>query len=207
MFSSQRHLDARTPADGVGRLAFLQQLVTEFQTSTDDGAKEQVLANLANFAYDPINYNYLRELNVIDLFLDMLTESSEKLVEFGIGGICNLALDRSNKDYIISCGGVKLIIDVLSRPEEETVLSAITALMFLTTPQSKTEITAPSVVECMHRFAQSTSRRLSNLASVFLQDYCTDAQRQQAAESSGCGDSHIVGIPLPSSDNPSSADA
>ncbi|XP_038049589.1 armadillo repeat-containing protein 7-like isoform X2 [Patiria miniata] len=184
MFSSQRHLDARTPADGVGRLAFLQQLVTEFQTSTDDGAKEQVLANLANFAYDPINYNYLRELNVIDLFLD-----------------------RSNKDYIISCGGVKLIIDVLSRPEEETVLSAITALMFLTTPQSKTEITAPSVVECMHRFAQSTSRRLSNLASVFLQDYCTDAQRQQAAESSGCGDSHIVGIPLPSSDNPSSADA
>ena len=32
-------------------------------------AKLQVLANLANFAYDPINYEYLRQLNVIDLFL------------------------------------------------------------------------------------------------------------------------------------------
>jgi len=28
-----------------------------------------VLANLSNFAYDPINYEYLRQLNVIDLFL------------------------------------------------------------------------------------------------------------------------------------------
>ena len=33
------------------------------------GAKEEVLANLGNFAYDPINYGFLRTLNVIDLFL------------------------------------------------------------------------------------------------------------------------------------------
>jgi len=32
-------------------------------------AKLQVLANLANFAYDPINYEYLRQLNALDLFL------------------------------------------------------------------------------------------------------------------------------------------
>ena len=32
-------------------------------------AREQVLGNLANFAYDPINYEYMRQLNVIDLFL------------------------------------------------------------------------------------------------------------------------------------------
>jgi len=32
-------------------------------------AKLQVLANLANFAYDPINYEYMRQLNAIDLFL------------------------------------------------------------------------------------------------------------------------------------------
>ncbi|XP_022087360.1 armadillo repeat-containing protein 7-like isoform X2 [Acanthaster planci] len=168
------------------------------QSVTLNEAKEQVLANLANFAYDPINYSYLRELNVIDLFLDMLTEPSEKLVEFGMGGLSNLALDRSNKDYILSSGGVKLIVDVLSRPEEEIVLSAITTLMFLMTPQSKTEITAPSVVQCMCRFSQSTSPRLSNLAHVFLQDYCTDAQRQQAQSSSE--DAQVVGIPLPSSD-------
>lgn len=27
------------------------------------------MANLANFAYDPVNYEYMRTLNVIDLFL------------------------------------------------------------------------------------------------------------------------------------------
>lgn len=32
-------------------------------------AKSQVLANLANFAYDPINYTHLRKLNVAELFL------------------------------------------------------------------------------------------------------------------------------------------
>lgn len=31
----------------------------------------------------------IKQLNVIELFLDCLTEPSEKLVEFGIGGICN----------------------------------------------------------------------------------------------------------------------
>lgn len=32
-------------------------------------AKQQVLANLANFAYDPINYDSLWNLYAIDLFL------------------------------------------------------------------------------------------------------------------------------------------
>lgn len=48
-------------------------------------AKEQVLANLANFAYDPSNYPYLRQLQVLDLFLDSLSEENETLVEFAIG--------------------------------------------------------------------------------------------------------------------------
>ncbi|XP_032097621.1 armadillo repeat-containing protein 7 isoform X3 [Cebus imitator] len=46
----------------VGRLGFLQALVTEFQETQSQDAKEQVLANLANFAYDPNNYEYLRQL-------------------------------------------------------------------------------------------------------------------------------------------------
>ena len=33
------------------------------------GSKEEILANLANFAYDPINYEHFRKLNVVDLFL------------------------------------------------------------------------------------------------------------------------------------------
>ena len=48
-----------------------------------------MLANLANFAYDPINYDHLHKLNVLDLFLDSLTESDPKLIEFALGGLCN----------------------------------------------------------------------------------------------------------------------
>jgi len=44
-----------------------------------------VLANLANFAYDPSNMESLRMLQVTDLFLDMLTEENDNFVEFGIG--------------------------------------------------------------------------------------------------------------------------
>lgn len=100
----------------VGRLGYLQALVTEFQETESEGesgrvgvrglvgvrpqpplgtglqcrfsaadAKEQVLANLANFAYDPSNYQYLRQLQVLDLFLDSLSEENETLVEFAIG--------------------------------------------------------------------------------------------------------------------------
>ncbi|XP_058436966.1 armadillo repeat-containing protein 7 isoform X3 [Marmota monax] len=68
----------------VGRLGYLQALVTEFQETESQDAKEQVLANLANFAYDPSNYQYLRQLQVVDLFLDSLSEENETLVEFAI---------------------------------------------------------------------------------------------------------------------------
>uniref|UniRef100_A0AC11EU01 Armadillo repeat containing 7 n=1 Tax=Ovis aries TaxID=9940 RepID=A0AC11EU01_SHEEP len=75
----------------VGRLGYLQALVTEFQETQSQDAKEQVLANLANFAYDPGNYQYLRQLQVLDLFLDSLSEENETLVEFAIGFHCSFS--------------------------------------------------------------------------------------------------------------------
>ncbi|XP_006018315.1 armadillo repeat-containing protein 7 [Alligator sinensis] len=178
----------------LGRLEYLQALVTEFQVTESSEAKEQVLANLANFAYDPKNYEYLRQLQVLDLFLDTLTEDNETLVEFAIGGLCNLCLDKTNKDYILEANGVQPIINCLSSSNEETVMSAVTTLMYLTTPQSRPQITALPVVECMLRFSLSTNRRLSNLAVVFLDDYCTPVQVEEARSLS----KHTaVGIPLP----------
>lgn len=40
-----------------------------YHSSYLSGAKEEILANLANFAYDPINYDHFRKLNVVDLFM------------------------------------------------------------------------------------------------------------------------------------------
>ncbi|XP_039595262.1 armadillo repeat-containing protein 7 [Polypterus senegalus] len=176
------------------RLEYLQALVTEFQDTDSQDAKEQVLANLANFSYDPSNYEYLRQLQVIDLFLDMLTEENENFVEFGIGGLCNLCLDKTNKEYILQNGGLKLVISCLSSPNEETVLSAVTTLMYLMTPDSRQDITAPPVVECMLRFSLSANKRLSNLAGVFLQDYCSPEQVESARS---LQQHSALGIPLP----------
>jgi len=33
------------------------------------GSKREILANLANFAYDPINYDYFLQLNIPDIFI------------------------------------------------------------------------------------------------------------------------------------------
>ncbi|XP_073247368.1 armadillo repeat-containing protein 7-like isoform X2 [Porites lutea] len=149
MFSSQTRIDSKTGADDLGRFEYLQALVTEFQDTDKQGAKEEILANLANFAYDPINYDHFRKLNVVDLFMD-----------------------KENKQHIIDNGGISLVVNCLSSPNEETVLSAITTLMFLTTPQTQPEITSEAIVDCMERFSASSNARLSNLAKVFLQDYC-----------------------------------
>lgn len=54
-----------------------------------------MLANLANFAYDPSNMEALQMLQVSELFLDTLTEENENFVEFGIGKLkSDLVLDN-----------------------------------------------------------------------------------------------------------------
>ncbi|XP_023507820.1 armadillo repeat-containing protein 7 isoform X1 [Equus caballus] len=272
----------------VGRLGYLQALVTEFQETESEDAKEQVLANLANFAYDPSNYQYLRQLQVLDLFLDSLSEENETLVEFAIeesvstielaeprgkgisdpfqkarlrqagkpfwnlegegwrpewtldllslghlsqawalpwdsvsrqelgggpglrppnspcsspGGLCNLCSDKANKEHILQTGGVPLIINCLSSPNEETVLSAVTTIMYLSSPGSGShpELTAMPVVQCMLRFSLSANTRLRNLAQIFLEDFCSPSQ---VAEARSWRAHSALGIPLPKTEAP-----
>lgn len=53
---------------------FLQALVTEYRDAESEDDKLQVLANLANFAYDPVNFEYLRQLQVNVFISDMKTD-------------------------------------------------------------------------------------------------------------------------------------
>ncbi|KAL5577981.1 hypothetical protein UlMin_019680 [Ulmus minor] len=86
-----------------------------------DKTKEKVVANLKNFAYDPYNYTFLRQLNVLELFVDCIIELNEKLVEFGVGGICNSYAAKANAAIITQCGGIPLIIQCLLSPIRNTV--------------------------------------------------------------------------------------
>ncbi|TWW82110.1 armadillo repeat-containing protein 7 [Takifugu flavidus] len=186
----------KRPYDDSERLEYLQTLVTEFQDTDSEEAKEQVLANLANFAYDPKNIEHLKELQVTDLFLDMLTEENENFVEFGLGGLCNLSMDPECQDIILQSSGISLVTNCLSSQREETVLSAITTLMNLISPSSRSEITNAAMVQCMLRFSLSESPRLRNLAAVFLQDCCTEEEVAQFKQQMQ-GQQTAVGIPLP----------
>lgn len=99
---------------------------------------------------------------------------------FAASGLCNLALDLENKSYIIQNNGVPLLCGCLSLEEESITISVITTLMFLVTPQSKPEITATEVVKQMLRKTDSDNPRISNLAKIFLSDYCTPEQVMKA---------------------------
>ncbi|OBZ88909.1 Armadillo repeat-containing protein 7 [Choanephora cucurbitarum] len=92
MFQSKKYIEQRHGKESANREDHLKLLVQEYQVTQSQEAKQQILANLANFAYDPINYNTLWDLQVIQLFLDALEEHDGLLQEFGIGGIANICL-------------------------------------------------------------------------------------------------------------------
>lgn len=182
MFSSHERLVKRSGKTGIDRPQYLKELIEEFNTTDNDDAKEQILANLANFSYDPINYSWLRQLRVIDLFLEQLTGGTDTLQEFAAAGLCNLALDLENKAYIIQQGGIARLAKCLSVKQDELILSALTTLMFLVTPQSKTEIASRSIIQQVLQLTSSDNKRIINLATIFLEDYCTTEQIAVANE-------------------------
>jgi len=100
--------------------------------------KKQVLANLGNFAYDPINYEHFRVLNILDLFLDVLAEETDlDMIRFAMGGVCNCCPDPLNQRFLLDNDAVSIVANHLSSSDSDTVQSAITTLIFLATPQSK----------------------------------------------------------------------
>ncbi|KAL9254367.1 Armadillo repeat-containing protein [Drosera capensis] len=121
MFTNAKRQEERIGRSGTPRQQYLQDLVAQFQSPTaTEESREKIAANLANFAYDPYNYAFLRELNVLELFLDCITEPNERLVEFGVGGVCNAGADPMNARVIAQCGGVPLVVQCLSSPGRDS---------------------------------------------------------------------------------------
>ncbi|GMP46278.1 hypothetical protein CsSME_00014498 [Camellia sinensis var. sinensis] len=170
MFTNSQRQEERTGKYGTPRLQYLQELVSQFQNATSEESKERIVANLANFAYDPYNYTFLRQLNILELFLDCLTEPNEKLVEFGVAGICNSCVDPANTAIVSQCGGIPLIIQCLSSPVRNIVNYALGALYYLCNASNKEEILKPEVVDVIRRYAAAgaVSVSFSNLAQAFL---------------------------------------
>ena len=160
MFTSRKQLITKSGNKGVDRFEYLQELVNEFHQSASLGvftlnfilfrlvytcslifitnvlfkfleSQEQVLANLANFAYDPLNYHYLRELKVIDIFISGLSSRNEFFNLYCIKGLCNLSNDPLNQEKIVKSGGINPIKQLVKSDKEDLCIAAITTLMFL----------------------------------------------------------------------------
>lgn len=176
MFTNNERQEERIGRYGTPRLQYLQELVSRFQSATDEETKERIVANLANFSYDPYNYTFLRQLNVLELFLDCITEPNEKLVEFGVGGICNCSVDPANAAIVSQCGGIPLVIQCLSSPVRNTVNYALGAIYYLCDSSTKEEILKPEVIDVIKRYAaaETVSKSFSNMAKAFLDKYVSE---------------------------------
>lgn len=130
MFSSKNYLESRTPANGIGREPYIQLLTDEFRETESKGikafkfffffnrlifkttlilaAKHQISANLANFAYDPINFEFLKKAGVVDLFIELLDSEEEILVLHAISGISNICLGKIKNNLFLNSFGIKL---------------------------------------------------------------------------------------------------
>ncbi|XP_059049193.1 armadillo repeat-containing protein 7-like [Achroia grisella] len=173
MFSSKIQLQKRTPRNGTDRESFLSLLVDEYINSSSYDAKCQVLANLANFAYDPINYAYIREVGVLDIFLHVMkNETNETLLQFACAGICNLCSDPLNAEYILTQNGVKPIIALLNS-NNQVAADALTSLIYLYNDQTKSEINTFETIQLIKTLKERKDSILANLANIFLEDICS----------------------------------
>ncbi|CAG9575983.1 unnamed protein product [Danaus chrysippus] len=171
MFSSKTQLKKRTPENGTDRESYLSLLVDEYINSSSFDAKQQVLANLANFAYDPINYGFIRNVGVLDIFIHVLkNENNGKLLHFATAGICNLCIDPENVDYLVNNGAIERISILLNSNHEETLADVITIFIYLYDSHAKDKIHDIKTVNTIEALIKSENQIISNLASIFLEN-------------------------------------
>jgi len=178
MFSTWSSLNRRTGRFGVGRFEYLKLLLNEYEHSTTNNEnKLQILANLANFSYDPINYPFIRQLNLIDLYLDCLQlHTDDDFVDYSLGALCNLSCDSLNCQDIFDKQPsiLVLLVKCLFSHRFDIVMNSMLLLMFLSdfnSQMKKQLIERHEIRSCLQQYSQSKDIRLANMSKLFLEDY------------------------------------
>eukprot|EP00299_Pterocystis_sp_00344_P013550 c6651_g1_i2.p1 GENE.c6651_g1_i2~~c6651_g1_i2.p1 ORF type:complete len:158 (+),score=36.12 c6651_g1_i2:39-512(+) len=135
--------------------------------------KEQIIANLANFAYDPINYEHFRRLNILDLFLDHITpdQSNDKIAKFAVAGLCNCMCDPANQQYILENDGLAVLLVCLTHSNEDVITYVITTLIYLNSEQSRQVLSQQNILDRMRYLRTLPSNRLQNITQIFMDTY------------------------------------
>ncbi|XP_063709999.1 LOW QUALITY PROTEIN: armadillo repeat-containing protein 7 [Culicoides brevitarsis] len=173
MFSTRESLKRRTPKIGINRENYIKLLVDEYYDKNSDiEAKEQVTANLANFAYDPINYEYLKKAEAFELFLELLGNVNPVLVTHGITGLCNFCLDPEVNTQLKDISKLKYVLDLLKSDVDPNIAcNCLTILFYLQFPDLKKILVERNLFHLLQEFKSSSSdARLRNISTILLQD-------------------------------------
>nr|VZI16041.1 unnamed protein product [Spirometra erinaceieuropaei] len=152
----------RAEPGSVERLKYLESLVNEFRCTNLTEYKEQIIANLGNFAHDPRNSSQLLGIGVTKLFRDTIElnlnksrlqvsqpsnptasqtdpTSSSRLLSLSVAGLTNLiSSSQPIREDLFTSGGVPLLANCLHSQDPEVIVNALTSLVYLCTPTAQT---------------------------------------------------------------------
>ncbi|KAJ8325137.1 hypothetical protein QVD99_005912 [Batrachochytrium dendrobatidis] len=140
MFQTAAYINSRTGSKDLNRFDYLQLLVCEYEASLlysnlpySEPERHEKLARLSNFAYDPINHDFLWQLNIVELFLDAIHISSTDPIarEFAAGGLCNICLDPRVAEYLTKTEPLSILCTALQIGTIATIDSVLTTLWYL----------------------------------------------------------------------------
>ncbi|XP_023293506.2 armadillo repeat-containing protein 7 isoform X2 [Lucilia cuprina] len=176
MFSSHNYLKRKTPEQGINRQEYIEHLVEEYYTTTNVEAQEQVSANLANFAYDPINWDYLKTAEVLKLFFELLELPNEKLQLHGSAGLCNICLDKQALKYIIKADNFYKLKNLLLKTTNlNIVLNSLTLLYQLLSnlPPTKNCILCATILKKIQHFktVYEKDQRIVNICNLIIAEF------------------------------------
>uniref|UniRef100_A0A1A9WFP7 MaoC-like domain-containing protein n=1 Tax=Glossina brevipalpis TaxID=37001 RepID=A0A1A9WFP7_9MUSC len=156
---SHAYLKRKTPEPGVNRQEFIEHLVEEFYTTTNIEAQEQVSANLANFAYDPINWDYLKSAEALKLFVELLQTSNENLQIFGIAGLCNICLDKESHYFLLQKSHLNSIQTLFAKTGNLEIILNILTLIYqlLTSLDADYDKTVILTIEILKKINKNTT--------------------------------------------------
>ncbi|VDK20378.1 unnamed protein product [Taenia asiatica] len=144
----------RAAPGSVERLQYLEALVNELCVTNLIDYKQQIVANLGNFAHDPRNCPQLISLDVHLILLEIIREhlqialspssqkksaaASAKLVSLAVAGICNLVTSSQNLRLRFSHNPQELspVLNCLQSPtlEAGTLVNCLTVFVHLCAP-------------------------------------------------------------------------
>ena len=153
------------------RYLYLRDLLQELHESPQLAARQQVLANIANFAYDPRNSAHLLRLNAPRLVLARLSDPDAALRRFAAAAVCNLCLEPACRRALLSGGLLPALLVALEDACAQTVAAALTTLLLLPVSERsvRQQVDGERLAGRAEQLGRSEDRRLANLATLLLQ--------------------------------------